>query len=773
MIPIQNTGSTGPDFSISASDLSYISKPLIPGAPVKFSAVILNNSKSFLSKDLRVLFKLKDVTNGITKEIKSWNFKVSKSFLKPLQYYVVTKEWIVPTNLPANSVFEVVLDPAAPDRDFPGENSSDNTASVILDAYGPDLEVTADCLSWLPKEPQAGGNVTLYAGIRNTGLSSTQSSCKAKFFIDENMVGETDVPSIQGVSGFVASCSWNIPKAPELAPLEWETLEGEPGKLPIPSGATKDLKFKVQVDTGNTVTETNEDNNVTEKNLTVYVPYTKGVVYIRVFDDIGNVNIADVELKTAGGILTNTFTDEYGWCTFTGVPFGSYTITVKKDKYEDLIYNYQTAQGRLTTVNELKLTRKAGSPYFSATASTLKGITALKVDFSCDSLDADRPNSDFIFEWIDTTGIISDSTSFNYVFVEPKIHYVNINIHSQDGIIVFTKSFNIEVTPPLISIIDDGRKIVSVGSIFVDKLKYDIDKDGINQAWEDAAMVLANPQIELDEDEHLLEEPTHRVVNFVRISPYTSKANAKYGLLANEKYILFIYGITWSRDYGLYTIEAHNGDIENVTMIWKVIDDKTLELKYVYTSAHANADTDHSGIWKATGESTNKGKIKLWPNQSMKAALEFNYISSTQSVLKVYASENKHAIYPTASCGNSAKLVWVGWAASLLVLGTVLPLPIFVEESVGGGGTYRFTCYNIGEEYTEEMKQYYSNTQLNDNIESIFPNERVWSGNIDNPTRFAGGLDVKDGMGSIGGTLSGVCNMLFQEMFPYPMSPIN
>ena len=111
-------------------------------------------------------------------------------------------------------------------------------------------------------------------------------------------MGRSDIPSIPGVSGFVASCSWHIPGAPELAPIEWNTLKGKPGKLPLPSGATKDYKFKVQVDTGNTVTETNEDNNITEKNLTVYVPYNKAVVYVRVFDVVGNISGAEVELKT-------------------------------------------------------------------------------------------------------------------------------------------------------------------------------------------------------------------------------------------------------------------------------------------------------------------------------------------------------------------------------------------------------------------------------------------------------------------------------------------
>jgi hypothetical protein len=50
--------------------------------------------------------------------------------------------------------------------------------------------------------------------------------------------------------------------------------------------------------------------------------------------------------------------------------------------------------------------------------------------------------------------------------------------------------------------------------------------------------------------------------------------------------------------------------------------------------------------------------------------------------------------------------------------------------------------------------------QIIDDIGFLFQNERVWSGNIENPGRFAGGLDVSKGMGTIGGNLSGMPPML-------------
>lgn len=345
-------------------------------------------------------------------------------------------------------------------------------------------------------------------------------------------------------------------------------------------------------------------------------------------------------------------------------------------------------------------------PDFSISASPLEGITALNVDFKCDLLSTNLTDSGLSFKWMLNQNVISESKSFSNTFVEAKTHTVKLEVRDPADKLVTEKSFNIKVNPPVILIIDGGRKIVSWGSIFVDKpAKYDADKDGINQAWEDAVMELANPQFELDEGEDWLKPEnryTHKVVNFVRISPYTS--------VTNRKYILFTYGITWSRDYGRYSqyLYAHNGDIEKVVMAWEVIDDKNLELRWVYTSAHNGEDTEHSGVWNAVGETTQYGKVMFWPDDTMKATLEFIFSSPNLSILKLYASEDKHAIYPTEECGESVKLVFVPY-----------PFPWFVQEDVGSEGRdqHRFTCYNIGED--EE------GARLMNDIGDIFPNERV------------------------------------------------
>jgi hypothetical protein len=241
----------------------------------------------------------------------------------------------------------------------------------------------------------------------------------------------------------------------------------------------------------------------------------------------------------------------------------------------------------------------------------------------------------------------------------------------------------------------------------------------------------------------------HKVVNFVRISPFTSNKN--------RQYILFTYGITWSEDYGRYTeylgdlLMGHNGDVEKVIMAWEVVNNKTLILRHVFTSAHSNTITSHSGVWDPWHETEQFGYIAFWPDgQIMKATLEFVYISSKQSVLKVYASEDKHAIYPSESVGESVCLVYIPTPKPPLIGIPAAGVGWFIDEDVGGGPILRLPCYNIGEE----------DAHIIDDIGFLFQNERVWSGNIENPGRFAGGLDVSKGMGTIGGNLSGMPPML-------------
>ena len=384
-------------------------------------------------------------------------------------------------------------------------------------------------------------------------------------------------------------------------------------------------------------------------------------------------------------------------------------------------------------------------PEFSSDASPLEGVSALEVNFSCNLVDTDLPDEGLTYTWKMGSDVLSKKSSFGWAFVYPGVHKVTLEVRDPASRLLANNTFTMNVYQPTLTFSDEGRKIQSNSSMFVDK-KYDVDKDGINQTWEDEAMLRANPYFELDDmEEWLSHQDTDKVVNFVRITPYTTKSN--------ERYVLFIYAIAWSRDYGRYGsnlpllgavwgVEAHNGDVEKVIMAWKVIDDRNLELKYVYTSAHGGESTSHSAVWRATGSTENKGQtLYLLSGKTdddiMRATLEFQ-----DNVLKLQASGGKHAIYPTAACGN----------------GVLLVSPAFGEDC-GGGGLHQFTCYNAGE----------PSVHLIDDIGNIFPNERVWSGNVQHPSRFCGGLECEDkGPEPIGGSLKTINDDLTKVLEAIP-----
>jgi PKD repeat protein len=384
-------------------------------------------------------------------------------------------------------------------------------------------------------------------------------------------------------------------------------------------------------------------------------------------------------------------------------------------------------------------------PEFSSDASPLEGVSALEVNFSCNLVDTDLPAEGLTYTWKMGSDILSKKSSFGWAFVYPGVHKVTLEVRDPASRLLANNTFTMNVYQPTLTFSDEGRKIQSNSSMFVDK-KYDVDQDGINQTWEEEAMLRANPYFELDDmEEWLSHQDTDKVVNFVRITPYTTKSN--------ERYVLFIYAIAWSRDYGRYGsnlpllgavggVESHNGDVEKVIMAWKVIDDRNLELKYVYTSAHGGESTGHSAVWRATGSTENKGQTLYLPSGKtdddiMRATLEFQ-----DNVLKLQASGGKHAIYPTAACGN----------------GVLLVSPAFGEDC-GGGGLHQFACYNAGE----------PNVHLIDDIGNIFPNERVWSGNVQHPSRFCGGLECEDkGPGPIGGSLKTINDDLTKRLEAIP-----
>jgi hypothetical protein len=98
---------------------------------------------------------------------------------------------------------------------------------------------------------------------------------------------------------------------------------------------THDFAVSVQVDPGNAIPESDETNNAAgPEKLTIQIPNDKKVVYVQCTDILGGVPAVTVVLKAANGESAETETGSDGWCCFTGVVQGTYTIAVSKEGYK-------------------------------------------------------------------------------------------------------------------------------------------------------------------------------------------------------------------------------------------------------------------------------------------------------------------------------------------------------------------------------------------------------------------------------------------------------
>jgi hypothetical protein len=329
----------------------------------------------------------------------------------------------------------------------------------------------------------------------------------------------------------------------------------------------------------------------------------------------------------------------------------------------------------------------------------------------------------------------------------------NTNEEERIGhITIENKDYTITQGPELeLSLSDEGRALISNLPIRVSESEkgseIDLDGDGILQEWEDKAMEYINPKFDLDEGEEWFNHPEHHVVNFVRVFPYTK---------ASHQYILFMYCVTWSKDYGRTDagVYEHNGDVESVIMAWEVItaDGTVLELRKVFTSAHGGEENDHSAAWDAWNRDCFTRGISLWPfDEKMCGQLTFE-----ENILKLQVSEDKHAIYPTVSCCEDVHLAAV------------------VMEDCGGGrgNPWSFDCYNTGEpnhHLIDDLDNPSSWEGLSENkrsaLTNLFPQEQVWSGRKGHPNEFSGGLAYDENCPvSIGNKISSVPSELEDKL---------
>lgn len=320
--------------------------------------------------------------------------------------------------------------------------------------------------------------------------------------------------------------------------------------------------------------------------------------------------------------------------------------------------------------------------------------------------------------------------------------------------------------PPSLTVAYQGgpKRIVASSSVFLD-VATDIDHDGINQNFENAAGDLVNPIIVVDEEEMWLHNRgSERTTNFTTVAPYPSPLHPRY--------IIFSYLTTWSYDPGggiqqtgipgSYVRENHRGDSERIYSAWKVVDDRTLALEWVSTSAHKSF-TDHSAVWHVTDRVCNTAnyahvtidsglpEFGVGGNEPMCSNLTFD----DQGRLVMFAAENKHAVYPTEGV---CEAITLGELAGHRVFGEDCgwqpedadwswhESDFNNDRRYLGNGRWRFAVYNVGApgypliddlERPESWKGL--TTDQRTQLTGSYNAEAVWSGSVEDPTQFCGG----------------------------------
>jgi hypothetical protein len=322
---------------------------------------------------------------------------------------------------------------------------------------------------------------------------------------------------------------------------------------------------------------------------------------------------------------------------------------------------------------------------------------------------------------------------------------------------------------------DSGRELISSRTFLIDpQSELDLDHDGLDQAWENAALELVKPILEIDENESWLDNlDAHDVALFTRVHPYPT--------WENPEYILFRYAVTWSMDYGAIISENprivqknHRGDIEQIIMAWRVKNERSLELEWVYTSAHDV--NEHRGVWHAQDATCNRGLIAdtgylgLADPKAVGSELMCESLQFKQNRVWLQVSLDKHALYPsTHICNEHAHLsAWSGgqvsWAENCGWDTSSVPAGLENDPRYIGQGLFLFDAFNIGEPTWQLIDDLYNSGNwrgLTDAQKStlinmfIFENERIYAGNINQHDSFCGGIppEPQSCCGTVGYTL--------------------
>ena len=325
LIPATPAGSSGANLSISADNLWYFPRAIIPGKKVQLFAAVKNNSSANASS-MKVYFDV----NGV--QIDPGN-ALYLGVVGGGQYYIFQETWTVPDDMAGSMNFSITLVPSA---SASGDDASDNGATTLLQLAPPDLTLNFVYAAGEGGKFYPGTQIELSATVYNTGYSPAAGAV-VEFLTGGAIVGSisADVPAR---SSIVVSIPYTIPSAADGTPAD-PGISGFTGTVYPTTPDAGVLLLYAQADPANLVTESNETNN-TCKETALYLDTpsgSTGEVYVRIVEGISEEDYEGLGQVTvsisAGGETASAVTDSYGYCSFHNVPFGDYEVTAVKSGY--------------------------------------------------------------------------------------------------------------------------------------------------------------------------------------------------------------------------------------------------------------------------------------------------------------------------------------------------------------------------------------------------------------------------------------------------------
>lgn len=142
-------------------------------------------------------------------------------------------------------------------------NENNNVASALLQVVAPGIDLTINQPSLSAATITSGSTVNANCSINNIG-NAVAASSTVGFYLSTNQILDASDILLNTAPGFALSPGFNSPRF---------------GNLVIPTGTTPGTYYVLFVaDPQNTVTETNENNNVVFQLLTVTGPFTGTIV---------------------------------------------------------------------------------------------------------------------------------------------------------------------------------------------------------------------------------------------------------------------------------------------------------------------------------------------------------------------------------------------------------------------------------------------------------------------------------------------------------------